>query len=333
MGPEHPEFTEIYKAARAGIQLHPQQAASEKAVRHSVAWLTALYLEHLEKMVAAGQASQATLDQRTHFMKTFREHPAISPKWVGTPLADMHMAVPQHELVGLRDAHAATSGKADNMIAAIRSMYRWAIEDRKLDGLSVNPAVGIGRIHKNQGGAVTWSVADLEKYRARWPSGTKQHLALSIFMFTALRISDAILLGRRNEEQVGAVTWLRVETQKKHSRDVYIPMLPPLRAAITAQTVVGPTYLLTQYGKPFASTNSFGNKFREWCIEAGLPDRSSHGIRKAAGKLLAQAGANQYEIMAIHGHSEARTSEVYTKDVERQRLAESAMSRLRNMDW
>lgn len=70
-----------------------------------------------------------------------------------------------------------------------------------------------------------------------------------------------------------------------------------------------------------------------WCRDAGLTGLSSHGIRKAAGHLMALHGATQYEIMAVHGHANASSSEVYTKGVERQRLAERANSRLASIDW
>jgi len=64
-----------------------------------------------------------------------------------------------------------------------------------------------------------------------------------------------------------------------------------------------------------------------------LPNRSSHGIRKAAGHLLAQQGYSQYQIMTIHGHTQAQTSEIYTKGVERWKMANEAMMRLEGMDW
>ena len=38
-------------------------------------------------------------------------------------------------------------------------------------------------------------------------------------------------------------------------------------------------------------TLRFGNKFREWCDEAGLRHCSAHGLRKAAATRLAEHGA------------------------------------------
>ena len=97
--------------------------------------------------------------------------------------------------------------------------------------------------------------------------------------------------------------------------------------------IVGPTYLLNEKGVPFGSPEVLRNRFRKWCDTAGLEGLSSHGVRKAAGHLLAQNGCSQHQIMAIHGHTEAKTSEVYTKGVERWTLAADAMRTLEDMEW
>lgn len=68
--------------------------------------------------------------------------------------------------------------------------------------------------------------------------------------------------------------------------------------------------------------------FKRWCGDAGLNHLSAHGVRKGLAELLAELGCSQYEIMAILGHSEAKTSEVYTRRVERWKLALGAMERV-----
>jgi len=37
--------------------------------------------------------------------------------------------------------------------------------------------------------------------------------------------------------------------------------------------------------------------------------------------------------MSIHGHTQAKTSEVYTKGVERWKMAADAMRTLESMEW
>ena len=72
---------------------------------------------------------------------------------------------------------------------------------------------------------------------------------------------------------------------------------------------------------------------QRWCKEAEIEGKSSHGIRKAAGHLMALMGATQYEIMSVHGHAQASTSQVYTDGVERRALAQQAAAKLGGMDW
>lgn len=93
-------------------------------------------------------------------------------------------------------------------------------------------------------------------------------------------------------------------------------------------------FLTTDAGKPFASPEAMRNRVQGWTKQAGLPKgRTQHGIRKGAANLLAEAGATQYEIMSLMAHTEAKTSEVYTKRVERPALAATAVARLAAVDF
>ncbi len=330
VGPDHPEFHDIYAAARRGEKLLPRDKPADRIAIHSVQWLVNLFLAHQEAMVKAGKCSPGTLKQRRLYYEKLCDWPATYGRAAGTPFGELHMDMPQEELLAFRDAHAATSGAADNMVKAVKALYRWAIE-RKLT--AVNPAVGIAPIHENQGGARPWTVEDLQAFRATHPPGTDAYLALTLFMFTAARVSDVIRLGRDNESVKDGLTWITWKAAKKGALPVSIPMLPQLYEATRNVRVVGKTYLLSAKGQPWASTDSFRNRFKDWCVEAGLPDLSPHGIRKAAGHLLAEAGATQHQIMVIHGHALASTSEIYTRGVARQKLAKDAMALLGGIAW
>jgi len=59
-------------------------------------------------------------------------------------------------------------------------------------------------------------------------------------------------------------------------------------------------YLVTEFGKPFTA-NEFGNWFRKRCDEAGLPQCSAHGLRKAGATIAANTGATEHQLMAIYG--------------------------------
>lgn len=317
--PDHPAFMEYYRAARAGIRLTPEIAPEDAAVRGSIAWLTHKYESHLRGMVEDGRASPLTLRQRTGFLIQLRND-----------YGDYSLDIPTSEIRRMRDERGSTPGAADNFVKTIRAVYAWAMDVGIADQ---NPAAGIARINRGGGGATPWSVDDLRRYTAIHRPGTQAHLALSLFVFTACRIGDAIMLGRGHEVQDGPVTWLEWQPGKRGSAKVSIPMMPPLFAATRAGKVIGPTYLLTDYGRPFASTEGLRNRFRKWCDAAGLEGRSAHGVRKAAATLMAEQGATQHQIMAILGHTQARTSEIYTRSAARRKMAVEGMALLGSLEW
>jgi integrase len=110
-------------------------------------------------------------------------------------------------------------------------------------------------------------------------------------------------------------------------------MLPPLFEATRAAKVIGPSYVLNENGQPFASTEALRVRVQRWCTTAGLSGRSSHGVRKAVAELMAESGCTQHQIMAVMAHTEARTSEVYTKGVQRRLLAADGIQALAALDW
>jgi integrase len=61
----------------------------------------------------------------------------------------------------------------------------------------------------------------------------------------------------------------------------------------------------------------------------GLPlDCQPHGLRKAAGRRLAEAGCSAREIMSVLGHRTLDEAERYTRDADQKRLNEAAITKL-----
>ncbi|MBT2130087.1 tyrosine-type recombinase/integrase [Aliiroseovarius lamellibrachiae] len=321
---DHPKFSEHYWSARAGIELEYEPASL--AVRQSIKWLTDKYLLHLEKMVAAKQASPATLRQRKSLLTRLCQHKTDSDDLYG----EMSLNAPTAAFVKVRDARAATPAEADNMIKAARSMYHWACDSGHAE---VNPLVGIKKIHRSQGGATPWTAEDLRNFKERHPQGTMAHLALTLHMFTAARSNDAIWLGRGQEFSSHEVRWLGWQPKKRGAAYVEIPMAKPLRDAITAVARIGDAYILSEHGKPFKNADSYRNWLRKRCDEAGLKGRSSHGVRKALAELLAEEGCSEHQIMAVLSHTQPSTSAIYTKGAERRAMAAEAMKSISGFGW
>lgn len=294
-------------------------------------WLFAAYLANLETQVGLGAASPLTLKERKSLTGYLMGQKSEQSRSEGRAYHSLPMVIPAAELEALKDRMAGTPGKARNVWKLLIAAYDFGMSRNHCP---LNPARAVKRpAYKSAGGAIPWSVEDLMAFKKAHPKGTDAHLALTLFMFTACRISDAVILGRDHETRRHGQLWLSWQPVKRGSRRVELPVLPPLQAALNNRKIIGPTYILTGHGKPYASPEGLRNKMQAWCETAGIKGRSSHGIRKAAGHLLALNGATQYEIMAVHGHANASTSQVYTDSVERARLGEMASTKLAGMDW
>lgn len=335
--PDHPKFREHYEAARQGIEMEPEAPPDESHIRGSVGWLVAKHIEDMERQVAAGITSWRTLKKRRGLLSQVSASVATDEtlKRRGkSPMVEDWSAysikVPPGRILALRDRLSDTPALADSTIEALRVMFRWAM-DRGYT--SSNPALGIPKIDRGKGGARPWTTGDLRKFRERHHPGTTPYLGLTLLMFTACRIGDARLLGRDNEFTRNGVRGLGWQPEKRGSAYVEIPIVEPLARALRDAPVGAATYLVGKLGKPFSSGDTMSQTFKRWCHEADVPHLSAHGVRKATGDLLAHAGCSQYQIMAIHGHTQAKTSEIYTKGVQRWRLASDAVAAMRGIEW
>lgn len=312
-GPDHPDFQRQYLAARRGEQPEPLKAASDYAKPKSIGWLVNTYLEHLEAKVNGGTSSHKTLKKKRNLLKSLLARP------------DKEMFIPQEKLVEMHDRMAATPSQADAFIEAVAVMYDWAMARKHV---SSNPARGIAKVYEKGDGAKPWKARDVKAFFKAHARGSKAHVAMSVLLWTGCRIEDLTMLGRAYESQIDGIDALRWTPLKKGSSEVVIPLLAPLKDATRAPKVQGATYVLGRGGKPYASGDSMSAMFKRWCQDAGIGDLSAHGVRKGLAELLAELGCSQYEIMAILGHSEAKTSEVYTRRVERWKLARTAIERV-----
>jgi integrase len=210
---------------------------------------------------------------------------------------------------------------ARNLRKALLRLFAFA---KKLKWIADNPVaeaekIGVSRIK----GFHTWSEAEIAQYQAKHPLGTMARLALEIILWTGQRRSDARLFGPQHI--VGTQAGFRAS---KGQNDLILTVARDLRIAIDAMPRVGiKTFLITDYGKPFTK-DGFGNKFRTWCDEAGLPHCSAHGLRKAIGRRMAQTKLTDEQMMSVGGWKSTSQLRVYTAAVEQEELASGAMQQI-----
>ena len=207
---------------------------------------------------------------------------------------------------------------ARNWLKALRGLMLFLVAtEQRID----DPTAGV-RLPRTRAGEVhSWTEAEIKNYEDRHLVGTRERLALALLLYTAQRRSDVVVMGRQHI-QVGAV----IVRQRKTGRMLEIPIHPVLAQILDATPSYNLTFLTTAKGKPF-SPGGFGNLFREWCEEAGLPQRcSAHGLRKAACRRLAEAGCTAHQIAAISGHLSLSEIERYTRAASQSQMARAAMA-------
>jgi integrase len=216
----------------------------------------------------------------------------------------------------LRDRKADLPGAADNRVRALRRVFAWAMDAELVIS---NPARDVKYIRGETGGWHSWTPEELEQFEKRHPVGTKARLALALLIYTGTRRSDVVQLGQAHVRD----GWIKF-TQWKTGVTVELPISPALQDVIDGTLVVGSaTFLVTEFGKPF-SIAGFGNWFRRRCNEAGLPQCSAHGVRKASAARAAENGATVHQLMAMFGWMTMREAERYTRDAQRKKLAADA---------
>ncbi len=226
-----------------------------------------------------------------------------------------------HHVARLRNDVADKPEAANGRVKALRQLFKWAIEE---GWATENPAEGVSYLASNNpDGWHTWTVEEVRQFEAHYPIGTKARLALALLLFTGVRRSDAVKLGRQMARE-GHLCFTETKGRKRVAKQRKILILQELQAVLDATPSGNLTYLVTEFGKPFTS-NGFGNRLRKWCDAAGLPHCSAHGLRKAGATIAAENGATEYELMAIYGWETAKEAARYTRKVRREKLSDGAM--------
>lgn len=117
---------------------------------------------------------------------------------------------------------------------------------------------------------------------------------------------------KRTNHNVKQLTFQQFKGRRRSDKCLTLPALPPLRAILDASDLGDETWLVSEWGRPFAVA-VFHNLFKDWCRKAGLPQCTAHGLRKIGAVRAAEAGASGHELMAMFGWEDANMARVYTR--------------------
>ncbi|MFT9048405.1 site-specific integrase, partial [Gluconobacter cerinus] len=171
---------------------------------------------------------------------------------------------------------------ANHRIKLFRTLFDYAVDD---GWRADNPATPLKRYKEKADGAETWSDDQIRQYEDYWPSGSVQRRALALLLYAGQRRSDVVRMERKHLR--GDIIEV---TQQKTGTSLKIPVHPHLMTELLQAPETG-NFLQRRNGLSFTA-NGFYMRFKSWRDAVGLPDGlSPHGLRKAAGRRLAEAGA------------------------------------------
>ena len=305
--PGSAEFMAVYQAAIDGLAVPKKEKPAIGAWRTGAGSVDAAIVGFYghESYLSLAPASRST---RRQSLEVFRREHGTKP-----------IAALQRQHIAKLLAERKPAG-ARNLLNALKALMRFAV----LTGLiEHDPAISLKAPKVKTavaGGIHSWNEDEIADYRSTHPIGTTARLALELALNTACRRSDLIEIGPQHIRD-GIFSY----NQHKTLAAVAMPVHPDLLEVLAATPKTNMRFLMASTGRPF-TPNTFGNKFREWCRDAGLPQCSVHGLRKAQARRLAEAGCSAHQIASVTGHKTLSEVQRYADAANRGHMAKAAMA-------
>jgi len=240
-----------------------------------------------------------------------------SEKWESARIEDLR----RRHIKALLAQVSATPHEARLMLVVVRKMMEVALDQ---EWITADPTY---RLHFNPQtkGWRAWTDEERTLFEKHWPLGSTPRMTYALALYTNQRRADIA----RYEWSLFVRDGIDV-VQGKTGKSLRLDVMPALREALDAYPRRHRIILVNAAGVPF-SLNGLSGRMREWTEAAGIgPGATIHGLRKTAGKLMAEGGATTRELMDALGHDSIQHAELYSREAEQARMAKSAFRKLGN---
>lgn len=320
-----PEFAREYAAAAEEIGVRATRGPlGPEHARDTFGWLGAQYFKSKGVGEFLRLAKESQRARRNDLEECFR-HPfsETDPDPMGNCPLKYLSAKKVKYLIEAKEGLGAQANRRKHLSA----LCAWGVENNHLASNPVRDIKAGTSRGREAVGYYTWTVPDVDQFLKRHGAGTKARLALALLLFTGARRQDMVTFGRQHLKG----DWLQyvpLKTRYKRRTVSQKPVLPVLADIIATSPCGSLTFLETAQGRPFTAAG-FGNWFRDRCNEAGLPQCTAHGLKKAGATIAAENGATTHQLMAMFDWTTVSMAEVYTRAAEQKRLAGDAMFLIR----
>lgn len=316
--PDEPRFEDAYQAALAGrpvkgaeVIKHPAHAAPRSL---KAAW----------RMVASSTSADWTRLRKSSQQRYIE----AAERLLSLPIGDSERKWETAQVDELRRRHikailgqvSATPHEARLMLVVLRKITEVALDQ---EWITADPTYRL-QYEATTKGWRAWTDDERAKFEARWPLGSTPRSTYALALYTGQRKAD-----------IARYEWAEFETattrmvQGKTGKALTLPVGSALREALDAAPRQHHRYILAnRYGEPF-SIHSLSGMMRTWTERAGIgPGATIHGLRKTAGKLMAEGGATTRELMDALGHDSIGHAELYSREADQATLAKSAFRKM-----
>lgn len=243
-------------------------------------------------------------------------------------------AIRRGDIVRARNEFADAPAEGNNWLKAMKALFAYALD---VEEIAIDPTAGVDRLTpRHREGFRVWTEDEIDRYLGFHRPPTVAHALFTLALNTGAARADLVRLGWAHV--VGdRIVYRRSKTDRTGGPPISLPILPPLAALLRAMPRDRLTFLETRYGRARSAASVTGD-MQKWVGEAGLGELdhlgrglTTHGLRKALGRRLAEAGCSVHEIMAVLGHRSIGSAQVYTRAFDRAAAADSGLERLTNI--
>lgn len=214
------------------------------------------------------------------------------------------------DVIRLRDANAEKAYFANYSLRVLRVLMEHCVD---LGWRESNPARGVSELKTTKKEREPWPRELLEAYRASCDLGTRERLVMELCVGTGQRIGDVLEMRWSDIKDGGFVV-----RQNKTGKELWVPILPELSAALDAASRHSVFILTNERGTNRWSYRGASHAVRAVRERIGALGYDIHSWRYNAACELVEAGCGDDLVASVTGQSPAMVLH-YTKKV-RQRI-------------
>lgn len=270
--------------------------------------LSELIGKHLEWV--QNNRSAGTYAVRRHFLDGFR-------RFAGErPVREIDRLVLENFLAWARKNHAQSANGGAAYLRHVKTMFLWAEEV----GLCSCPVRRFPKVTETVALTRRFTDDELTKLFLRVPPGFRDFRDMVYFgLLTGLRPQE--LRGLQRDHILrdnGGQAFVLIQQHKtarmaRQPAGRSVPLTGEAAEIVERQLAAHPAssfVFLNADGQPY-KPHSFRQRFRRWCLRAGVAPRPPYALRHTFGSMEAEANINQTSLSQLMGHTTIRTTARY----------------------